>query len=124
MSERAPRLRWFHAVAPGILVAATGVGAGDLMTASLGGSAVGLAILWAAVAGALLKWFLNEGIARWQMATGTTLLEGWVTRLGGWIQWVFLAYLAVWCFFTGGALVSACGVAGTCLLYTSDAADE
>ena len=77
-------------VGPGLLVAATGVGAGDMLTASLGGSALGVAIVWAAVVGAFFKWFLNEGIARWQMATGTTLLEGWVTLLGGWIQWVFI----------------------------------
>jgi hypothetical protein len=25
----------------------------------------------------LLKWTLNEGIARWQLATGTSLLAGW-----------------------------------------------
>jgi Mn2+/Fe2+ NRAMP family transporter len=86
------------------------------MTASLGGSAVGLGLIWAAGVGAFLKWFLNEGIARWQMATGTTLLEGWVTRLGRWIQWVFLVYLLIWSVFTGGALVTACGVAGTGLL--------
>ena len=100
-------------VGPGILVAATGVGAGDMMTASRGGSALGVAILWAAVVGALFKWFLNEGIARWQMATGTTLLEGWVKHLGSWIQWLFIIYLLGWTFFTGGALVTACGVAGT-----------
>jgi Mn2+/Fe2+ NRAMP family transporter len=99
-----------------MLVAATGVGAGDLLTASLAGSRFGLTLLWAAWVGALLKWFLNEGIARWQMATGTTLLEGLVTRLGLWLQWGFGAYLVVWAFFTGGALVSACGVAGTGLL--------
>ena len=103
-------------VGPGILVAATGVGAGDMMTASLGGSVVGLGILWGALVGAVLKWFLNEGIARWQMATGSTLLEGWVRRLGSWIQWVFAVYLLGWTFFTGGALVTACGVAGTGLL--------
>ncbi len=98
---------------PGILVAATGIGAGDLLTASLGGSVVGLSILWAAGVGALLKWFLNEGVARWQMATGTTLLEGWVDKLGRWIRWVFLTYLLLWSLFTGGALLNACGVAGT-----------
>ncbi|ANM29677.1 iron transporter [Acidobacteria bacterium Mor1] len=98
---------------PGILVAATGVGAGDLINASIGGSELGLTVLWAAWVGALLKWFLNEGIARWQIATETTLLEGWVQKLGRWIQWVFLLYLVAWTFFTGGALVSACGVAGT-----------
>jgi len=47
-------------IGPGILVAATGVGAGDLLTAALGGSDVGMGILWAAAAGALLKGFLNE----------------------------------------------------------------
>lgn len=103
-------------VGPGVLVAATGVGAGDMMTASFGGSAVGLAILWAAVAGAVLKWFLNEGIARWQMGTRTTLLEGWKERFGSWLQVVFLLYLIAWSFFTGGALVAACGVAGSGLL--------
>jgi len=108
--------RLLSRLGPGILVAATGVGAGDLITASLGGSAVGLRLLWAALAGALLKWFLNEGIARWQMATETTLLEGWVGRLGRWIRWVFVVYLLGWSFFTGGAMVSACGVAGAGLL--------
>lgn len=96
---------------PGILVAATGVGAGDLLTAGLAGSDLGTVILWAAVAGALLKWFLNEGIARWQMTTGTTLLEGWTSKLGRWVSRVFFVYLLVWSLFTGGALVSACGVA-------------
>lgn len=111
----------FEVLMPGILVAATGVGAGDLLTASMAGSQAGLAILWAAAAGALLKWTLNEGIARWQMATETTLLEGWVTRLGSWIQWVFLVYFLLWTFLVGGALVSACGVAGAGLLPLGDA---
>jgi len=39
---------------PGMLVAATGVGAGDLLTASLAGSRFGLTLLWAAWVGALL----------------------------------------------------------------------
>lgn len=99
---------------PGILVAATGVGAGDLLTASLGGSAVGVAILWAAVVGSVFKGFLNEGVARWQLATGTTVLEGWA-RLGPWLRNVFFVYLLGWSFFTGGALISACGAAGDAL---------
>src|SRR3990172_4653148 len=115
------RTSWFALFAPGILVAATGVGAGDLMTASMAGSKAGLAILWAAAAGCVLKWTLNEGIARWQMATETTLLEGWVTRLGRWIQWVFLIYFLLWSFFVGGALITACGVAGASFLPLGDA---
>ncbi|MGB8953704.1 MAG: Nramp family divalent metal transporter [Candidatus Aminicenantales bacterium] len=80
---------WFSTIALGFVVAATGVGAGDLITASLAGSKVGVVLIWAAILGALFKWVLNEGIARWQMATRTTILEGWVERLGRWIQWIF-----------------------------------
>ena len=114
------RLPWFAAFLPGILVAATGVGAGDLFTATLAGSEIGLALLWAAAAGAFLKWTLNEGIARWQMATDTTLLAGWMHRLGGWIQWVFMPYFFLWTFMVGGALVNACGVAGAALFPLGD----
>jgi Mn2+/Fe2+ NRAMP family transporter len=107
---------WFAALAPGMLVAATGVGAGDLLTASLAGAEVGMALLGAAAIGALLKWSLNEGVARWQMATGTTLLEGWSNCLGRWVRWVFLIYFLLWSLLVGGALISACGVAGDGLL--------
>jgi Mn2+/Fe2+ NRAMP family transporter len=102
------------------MVAATGVGAGDMITASLAGSRTGLVLLWAAFAGALLKWVLNEGLARWQLATGETLLEGWVAHLGAWIQWAFLLYLLLWSFAVGGALISACGLAGAGLLPLGD----
>jgi Mn2+/Fe2+ NRAMP family transporter len=98
------------ALGPGLLVAATGVGAGDLATASITGSKLGLVVLWAAVVGALLKFLLNEGLARWQLATGETLLEGVVHRLGRSVAVLFLAYLLIWSFAVGRALVSACGV--------------
>ena len=39
-----------------MLVAATGIGAGDLATAAFAGSKLGLAILWAVILGAF---FLN-----------------------------------------------------------------
>ena len=111
---------FFSKVVLGLIVAATGVGAGDLITASLAGSEVGLALLWAALAGALLKWVLNEGIARWQMGTSATLLEGWVRHLGSGIQWVFFVYFLIWSYAVGGALINACGVAGAGLLPVGD----
>ncbi len=116
-SKRQP---WFTIIAPGILLAATGVGAGDLLTTTLAGSEVGLGLLWAVVAGVILKWTLSEGIARWQLATGTTLLEGWVWKLGGWIRWLFLSYLLLFTIVVGGALTTACGVAGAGLLPLGD----
>jgi Mn2+/Fe2+ NRAMP family transporter len=108
------------AIGPAILLTATSIGAGDILTGSLAGSMAGIGILWAVPAGVLLKWTLNEGIARWQMATGTTLLEGWVNRLGKWIQWVFLAYLLLFTLVVGGMLSSACGVAGAGLFPGGD----
>lgn len=115
------RTGWFSQIAPGILLAATGVGAGDILTTSLAGSEVGLVLIWAVLGGALLKFTLSEGIARWQLATGLTLLEGWALRLGAWIRWLFLSYLLLYSLSTGSALVSACGVAGTGFLMLGDA---
>ena len=83
--------RLMSVLGPGILMAATGAGAGDLIAASPGGSALGLTILWAAIAGAVLKGGLNEGVARWQMATGTTLLEGWSGIQAGGFNGCFLS---------------------------------
>lgn len=97
-------------IAPGILIAATGVGAGDLATASFAGSQLGLAILWAVIVGGVLKFVLTEGLARWQLATGETFLEGVASRFGRSIGWLFLPYLLLWSFFVGSALMSACGV--------------
>lgn len=110
-------------LAPGILVAATGVGAGDLLSASLAGAEVGTVIVWGALVGAVLKWTLNEGIARWQLATGTTLLDGWVTRFGPLLSWTFLVYLILWSYLVGGTLIGACAVAGTAILPLGDVND-
>lgn len=102
--------RLLHVLGPGLVLAATGVGAGDLATASFTGSHVGTAVLWAVVAGAVMKLSLNEGLARFQLASGATLLEGVVTQLGRGFGWAFLPYLVLWSFFVGSAMMSACGV--------------
>ncbi|MGH8221764.1 MAG: Nramp family divalent metal transporter [Woeseiaceae bacterium] len=97
-------------IGPGLLLAATGVGAGDLATGAIVGGLLGTAVLWAVVVGAFLKFVVTEGLARWQLATGETLLEGAVHRLGTIVVWLFLPYLALWSFFVASALMSACGV--------------
>ena len=61
--------------------------------------------------GAFLKFVVTEGLARWQLATGTTFLEGVVHKTGPLIIWIFLPYLLLWMFFVGSAQMSACGVA-------------
>jgi Mn2+/Fe2+ NRAMP family transporter len=105
-----------RSIGPGLAMAATGVGAGDLMAAMLAGADFGLALAWAVVAGAVLKLALNEGIARWQLATGTTLLEGWCRHLGRFFQAYLVVYLTVWGFVVAAGLMSACGVAAHALM--------
>ena len=121
MNEPEPqRLRWHRRVltivGPGVLVAATGVGAGDLATGALTGSKLGVAVLWAVLVGAAAKYVLNEGLARYQLATGDTLLEGCMLHLGRAVQWLLLAYLLIWTFFVSTALMSASGVAAHAIL--------
>lgn len=93
-----------------MLTAATGVGAGDLATGSFAGSLLGTAVLWAVIVGAYLKFVVTEGVARWQLATGTTLLEGMTIHLGRGAAWIFLPYLLLFSYFIGTAMMSACGV--------------
>ena len=119
--------RWrnvLRTIGPGILVAATGVGAGDLATGAFTGNKLGLAILWAVVIGAAFKFVINEGLARWQLATGETLLEGAVHHLGRPVQWFFAVYLVAWSFLVGLALISACGATSHAILPIFDSPES
>jgi Mn2+/Fe2+ NRAMP family transporter len=99
-SEKKSFTHIFLIIGPGILIAATGVGAGDLATGAITGSKLGVAILWAVILGAFLKFVLNEGLARWQLSTGETLLEGALSRGRLPVQIFFIIYM----FLTGLSL--------------------
>ena len=102
-------------IGPGLVIAATGLGAGDLIAASVAGARFGTTILWAAVVGAVLKYAMTEGLTRWQLATGSTLLEGWVQRLPKIISLYFFVYLLLWSFIVAGALIAGTGLAAHAL---------
>lgn len=102
-------------IGPGLVIAATGLGAGDLIAASVAGARYGTAVLWVAIIGALMKYAMNEGLTRWQLATGTTLLEGWVQRLPKIVSLYFFVYLILWSFIVAGALIAASGLAAHAL---------
>lgn len=110
MKNNQNKLSVKNIILPGILVAATGIGAGDLATASFSGSQLGLGILWAVVVGGIFKLILTEGLARWQLVTGTSFLEGVEEKFGKIFGWLFMPYMLLWSFFVGSALISACGV--------------
>ena len=100
----------YQKTGPGLIVAATGLGGGDIVAASAAGANYGVTLLWAVVIGSLLKFCLNEGIGRWQLVTGKTLLEGWLDDLPKILTWYFAAYLLFWTVMVGAALMSASGI--------------
>src|SRR5215831_19124341 len=79
--QKAPQNNVLKMIGPGLIVAASGIGAGDIIASTVGGAKYGLILLWAIAIGALLKCVLNEGIARWQLANGSTIIEGWEEQL-------------------------------------------
>ena len=100
----------YHKTGPGMVVAATGLGGGDIIAASAAGANYGTTLLWAVIIGSLLKFCLNEGIGRWQLVTGRTLLEGWLDELPKFLTWYFTAYLLFWTVMVAAAMMSAAGL--------------
>ncbi|MFT7766591.1 Nramp family divalent metal transporter [Clavibacter tessellarius] len=96
--------RW-RIVGPGLVVAATGIGAGDLVATLVAGSRFGYALLWAAVLGVIIKIFLVEGAGRYSLATGRTIFEGW-RSVGRWTTWYFGPYILIWGLVYGAAAMS------------------
>ncbi|MFK4071248.1 Nramp family divalent metal transporter [Streptomyces sp. NPDC029674] len=109
--DAAPRPRkssWKY-IGPGIVVAATGVGAGDLVATLIAGSNFGYTLLWAAVLGCVVKISLAEAAGRWHLSTGRTLFDGWAS-LGRWTTWFFVVYVVIWGYVYGAAAMSSSGL--------------
>ena len=100
-------------IGPGIVAAATGVGAGDLVATLIAGTRFGYALLWAAVIGCIVKIALAEGTARYHLVTGRTIFQGWQT-LGRWTSVYFGFYILIW-----GALYGATAMSATALPLTA-----
>jgi Mn2+/Fe2+ NRAMP family transporter len=96
-------------VGPGLLAAAAGVGAGDLVATMVAGAKYGNALLWAAILGTVLKISLAEGVGRWQIMSGATMLDGW-RLLGRWATAFFGVYIVIWGFVYGATAMSAVGL--------------
>jgi Mn2+/Fe2+ NRAMP family transporter len=105
-----PRISVLKLAGPGLIVAATGIGSGDVVSATVGGARYGVVLLWAIALGAFLKFVLSEGIARWQLATGLTALEGWAVHLPPWVTHYFGIYLVLWTVAVTAALTNATGL--------------
>lgn len=69
------------------------------------GSRYGYDLLWAVVAGVLMKIILVEGAGRYVLATGRTIFEGW-RSLGRWTTWYFGPYIIIWGFVYGATAMT------------------
>ena len=99
-----PTRRW-SIVGPGIVVAATGVGAGDLVATLVAGSEFGYTLLWAVILGVVVKISLAEATGRWHLATGSTIFAGW-RSLGPWTTVYFVVYVVIWGFVYGATAMT------------------
>ena len=100
----APPPRW-RIIGPGLVVAATGVGAADLVATLVAGSRYGYALLWVVIVGVVMKVVLVEGAGRYTLATGRTIFQGW-RSLGKWTTIYFAPYIVIWGFVYGAAAMS------------------
>ena len=110
MDQSKPKASFLKLAGPGLVVAATGIGSGDVVSATVGGANYGVILLWAIAAGAFFKFVLQEGIARWQLATGKTAVEGWAEYLPAWVKWYFGIYLVIWTVSVSASLTNATGL--------------
>jgi Mn2+/Fe2+ NRAMP family transporter len=101
-AERPPK---WKVIGPGLVVAATGVGAADLVATLVAGAKFGYTLLWVAVLGAVIKVVLVEGAGRFSLASGRTIFEGW-RSLGRWTTWYFAPYIVIWGLVYGATAMS------------------
>lgn len=74
-SSNQTKVKW-TLVGPGLVAAATDVGAADLVTTMIAGQRYGYALLWAVIIGTIMKIVLVEGVGRYSLATGNSMFHG------------------------------------------------
>ena len=104
INETPVKVKW-NSLGPGIVAAATGVGAADLVATLTAGSRYGYGLMWAVVLGVIFKIVLVEGGGRYYLSTGKTIFQGWRT-LGVWTSWYFGIYIMIWGFVYGATAMS------------------
>ena len=104
LQEPKVRPRW-NKIGPGIVAAATGVGAADLVATLTAGSRYGYMLVWAVIVGVLMKILRVEGVGRYYLSTGKTIFQGWRT-LGSWTSWYFGPYIVIWGIVYGATAMS------------------
>lgn len=104
----------FSYLGPGIVLAAAGIGAADMVTALSGATTYGMGLLWAALVGVVVKFAITEAVGRLYLATGATPMRG-LQSAGRWLPWLLLVLLSVIGLVYGAALSSIAALAVSAL---------
>lgn len=96
---------------PGMVLAVTSIGAGDMVTTLNGSSEYGMALVWAIVVGILIKFALTEAVGRLQLSSPRTLISRMHDITGPVLPVVFLLFMILIGLFYGAGLSSVAAIA-------------
>jgi Mn2+/Fe2+ NRAMP family transporter len=99
------------AMGPGMVLAVTSVGAGDMVTTLNSSSEYGMALVWTIVLGIILKFALTEAVGRLQLSSPRTMLSQMADISGPVLPIVFLVFMVVIGLFYGAGLSSVAAIA-------------
>jgi Mn2+/Fe2+ NRAMP family transporter len=101
-------------VGPGLVLAATCVGVGDMVTAIVAAEKTQHALVWAFIAAVIIKYYVTIAIGRWNLATGKTIVQGF--RAISVVAIVLVAiYAVIWGLMFGAAGPSVVGLSATAM---------
>jgi len=95
---------------PGLALAATSVGAGDLVSALEGAGSFGMGLVWVAVVGVVIKYVLTEASGRLQLSGPTTLMAK-IASIHVGFAWLFTVAVAIMTTLYGAGLGSVAALA-------------
>ena len=83
---------FFDRLGPGLLLAATSIGASHLVMSPKAGSTFGFQLIWLVTLTHVFKYHAFESGPRYAVATGESLIAGYMRLPGprGWALWIFL----------------------------------
>lgn len=89
-----PRRLW-PLIGPGIVAAGVGLASGEFVLWPYIASQVGLVLLWGATIGIVTQWFINMEIERYTLATGETVITGFIRMWRHWgLVFAIMVYFA------------------------------
>ncbi len=110
--ELPPAWKLSKLIGPSFIILGVGLGSGELILWPYLAANFGLGIIWAAVVGITMQFFINMEIERYTLVTGESVLMGMTRKYGRWIPiWFLLTTLVPWMW--PGIIASAAKVLAT-----------